>query len=182
MKYTIRLLSTKPCKDVLLENMSQIQLKARDNARTPFPWANAAHGGFTNCSEPWMRANPDYETCNAATQVGDSDSVYHYWKALLALRHEFKDAFLFGIFRLIDEENELVFAYEKRALRNRVIVVLNWSCNTVKWVPPPQTRSAFESSVLLLNNYSRGNINMEDSSIMLAPWEAFIVYEEIGVL
>lgn len=177
-----RLLSTTPCKDVLLENMSQIQLKARDNARTPFPWANAAHGGFTNSSEPWMRANPDYEACNAATQVGNSDSVYNYWKALLALRQEFKDVFLFGVFRLIDEENKLVFAYEKRALRNKAIVVLNWSCETVKWTPPPQIRSAIENSVLLLNNYSRKNITVRDSSITLAPWEAFILYEEISVL
>ena len=129
-----------------------------------------------------MRANPDYETCNAATQVSDSDSVYHYWRALLALRQEFKDVFLFGVFRLIDEENELVFAYEKVALRNRAIVVLNWSCETVKWTPPPHIRSAFENSVLLLNNYSRGKVITQNFSITLAPWEAIVLYEEISVL
>jgi glycosidase len=129
-----------------------------------------------------MRANPDYKVCNADTQTKDPNSVYHYWSELISLRHKYKDVFVFGSFRLIDEENPSVFAYEKKSFRNRAIVVLNWSCEPIKWLVPGQIQGTVESSVLLLSNYSKDKIIMVDSCIPLSPWEAFIIHDETSVL
>jgi glycosidase len=129
-----------------------------------------------------MRVNPDYHICNAAEQTQDPNSVYRYWCTLLSLRRKYQDVFVFGSFRLLDENNGEVFVYEKKALGSRAIVILNWCSDVTKWAVPAQVTKAFDNSVILLSNYSRKRILVEDCSIMLEPWEAFVVHEEISVL
>jgi oligo-1,6-glucosidase len=70
--------STKRNENSKLEHMSQIQLKARDNARTPVQWTSDPHAGFSTTA-PWMRVNEDYLTWNAAAQTSDPGSVFSYW-------------------------------------------------------------------------------------------------------
>jgi oligo-1,6-glucosidase len=65
--------------------MSAVYVKSRDNARTPVQWTAEAHGGFTT-GTPWIAANPNYRTINAAAATADPDSVFHYYRRLIALR------------------------------------------------------------------------------------------------
>ena len=178
-----RLLSTGPTSEILHQNRAQIQLKARDNARTPLQWDDSPHGGFTQPTvTPWMRANPDYAICNAANQIDDGDSVYHYWAQCLALRREYKDVLVYGTFRLIDEEHVAIFAYEKRLHGRRAVVVLNWSSGATEWYVPTNARPVIKHGTLLQSNYSRGRLGLVDGKLTLEPWEAVVVFEEGSLL
>ena len=58
----------------------------RDNARTPVQWDASRHAGFTT-GAPWIAVNPNANHINAAAQVDDPDSVYSFYRQVIALRH-----------------------------------------------------------------------------------------------
>ena len=58
---------------------------SRDNARTPFQWDASANAGFTT-GTPWLKVNRNYTKINLESQKNDPDSVYQYYRRLLALR------------------------------------------------------------------------------------------------
>jgi len=67
--------------------LSNIQHKARDNARTPMQWdGNPPSAGFSSSNDTWMRVNDDYKSWNVARQVGDSRGVHSFWKRALYTR------------------------------------------------------------------------------------------------
>ena len=66
--------------------MAALALKGRDNARTPMQWDAGPHAGFTT-GEPWLPANPNHAVINAAAAQADPSSVFHHYRALIALRH-----------------------------------------------------------------------------------------------
>lgn len=68
----------------------KVYAKARDNARNPVQWNSEANGGFST-GTPWMRVSPDYLECNVEAQVNDPNSLFSFWKTLLALRKEHED-------------------------------------------------------------------------------------------
>ena len=67
--------------------MAALALKGRDNARTPMQWDAGPHAGFTT-GEPWLPANPNHVEINAAAAQADPSSVFHHYRALIALRHD----------------------------------------------------------------------------------------------
>jgi len=89
-----------------------VHRKARDNARTPMPWNDSPNGGFTT-GEPWIMLNPDYPQINVEAAKKDPNSVFHFYKKLIALR---KDNLImpYGHIELVWPEDEEIFAYDKR--------------------------------------------------------------------
>ncbi|RIY24808.1 glucohydrolase, partial [Bifidobacteriaceae bacterium WP022] len=74
--------------------MDALAKRGRDNSRTPMQWNASKYAGFMpfnvtsqNNAEPWISVNPNYVDINAAEQMEDSDSVYAFYKYLIALRH-----------------------------------------------------------------------------------------------
>lgn len=173
------MLSSSPA--AIQETLAQIQLKARDHARTPVQWSSAPHGGFTTAAEPWMRANPDYQTCNAEAQIHDQGSVYNHWASLLAMRKKYKQLFVHGSFEIVDEENQAVFAYERVACESggaRALVILNWSEENAVWSVPSETRARFAHGRLVLGNCAREDVLLaEEGHLDLAPWEALVILD-----
>lgn len=66
------------------EIMSSIHERSRDNARTPMQWDDGENAGFTT-GTPWIRPNPNYKEINAKEQELAEDSVFHYYRQLIAL-------------------------------------------------------------------------------------------------
>lgn len=73
-----------------------------------------------------MKIHSDYPKWNAAAQVADPTSVYHFWRRLFDLRST-NLTLIYGSFAVIDFDNESVFAYVRTLKEDRVIVVLNFS-------------------------------------------------------
>lgn len=71
--------------------MAGIAARGRDNARTPMQWDGSAYAGFTApdaAVEPWISVNRNHTQINAAGEFDDPDSVYTFYKRLIAIRHE----------------------------------------------------------------------------------------------
>ena len=71
------------------EAMAAIHARSRDNARTPMQWDDTEFAGFSRTT-PWMRVNPNYGVINAKAALADKDSIFYYYKRLIALRHELR--------------------------------------------------------------------------------------------
>lgn len=69
------------------EMIKYLNLRSRDNARTPMQWDSNVNAGFSE-AKPWLSVNPNYTEINAEKAVGDPDSVFKYYKKLINLRKE----------------------------------------------------------------------------------------------
>ncbi|WP_459192143.1 glycoside hydrolase family 13 protein [Halosimplex sp. J119] len=87
-----------------------VEAMCRDNARTPMQWADDDHAGFTD-GEPWIDANPNYSEVNVERAREDPDSVYHYYRDLIALRD--RDVLVYGDFELLRPDHPSLFAYTR---------------------------------------------------------------------
>jgi len=97
---------------------------ARDNARTPMQWDAGENAGFTH-GTPWIPVNPNYREINAAAEIHDPDSVFSYYKKLIALRHQY-DIIVYGRFVPLLEDDPAVYAYARRLGKQELITACNW--------------------------------------------------------
>ena len=97
---------------------------SRDNARTPMQWSHEKEAGFTT-GKPWLKVNPNYKQINAASQVNDPDSVFSFYRRLVALRKEY-DVFVDGAFELLYEDDPDIFAYTRTTPEETLTVLCNF--------------------------------------------------------
>jgi oligo-1,6-glucosidase len=67
------------------EALARVNRFSRDNARTPFHWDSSENAGFTT-GTPWLMVNPNYPRINLAEQQSRPDSLFYFYKKLIALR------------------------------------------------------------------------------------------------
>lgn len=146
--------------------MESIYKSGRDNARTPMQWNSEPYGGFSKV-QPWIAVNENYREINAAAQVNDDNSIFSHYKKLVALRRS-SDTIVYGDFRLVKEEDDDFFAYERRYNGETILVV----CNTT-----PDNKefeySGAAGSELLIGSY--GGADISGGSIKLRPYESVIL-------
>ncbi|WP_396613910.1 alpha-glucosidase (plasmid) [Haloferax sp. S1W] len=111
-----------------------IEYIGRDNARTPMQWSDAPHAGFTD-GEPWLDCNTNYEAVNVEHARATKDSVWHYYRDLIDLRHE-HDVLVYGSFDLLLPEDPAIFAYTRTLGDERGLVVLNFEAGPVEFTVP----------------------------------------------
>ena len=104
--------------------MASLRAKSRDNARTPMQWDDSENAGFTT-GTPWLKVNPNYKQINAASQVNDPDSVFSFYRRLVALRKEY-DVFVDGAFELLYEDDPDIFAYTRTTPEETLTVLCNF--------------------------------------------------------
>ncbi|SDL77287.1 oligo-1,6-glucosidase [Arthrobacter sp. ov407] len=83
----------------------------RDNARTPVQWDASRHAGFTT-GAPWIAVNPNANHINAAAQVDDPDSVYSFYRKVIALRHA-EQVVSHGNFTMLLPDDPHVYAFTR---------------------------------------------------------------------
>ena len=143
--------------------MASIHARSRDNARTLMQWTAGENAGFTD-GNPWMPVNPNYTWINAEAALADSNSVFHHYRKLISLRKTY-DVFCSGTFTLLCPEDERIFAYTRDTDKEHMLVVCNFTGQTLDFDAPERSRGA----EMLLNNY-------EEESPHLRPYEAVILY------
>lgn len=130
-------------------------------------WDTSAHAGFTDGPKPWMRVNDNYTEINASSQVADPNSVYNTWRQVLEKRKLLKDVFVYGDFTLLDESNEKVFAYVRRAANGQSgLVVANFSGDNVAW------EWAGNAVEIILSPAGKTTADVNSGKIDLKPYEA----------
>lgn len=111
-----------------------IRAKSRDNARTPMQWDDTMEAGFTK-GKPWIEVNPNYKTINVKAELDDSNSVFYYYQKLINLRRKsiWSDIIVYGIYELLEKDDENIFAYTRKLGDRKILVVCNVSANKVKF-------------------------------------------------
>jgi oligo-1,6-glucosidase len=148
--------------------LTQIQLKGRDNARTPMQWDASPHAGFTT-GTPWIRVNPNYTQINVAAQLEDNDSIFCYYQRLLALRKTHPE-FVYGAYDLLLPDDPDLYVYTRTLNDCRLLTILNFGANMPTFVLPADVRYA--QAELLISNYAVADGDQEPQRISLRPYEA----------
>lgn len=147
--------------------MRSLHAKSRDNARTPMQWSGEENAGFTE-GTPWIKINPNYIEINAALQVEDEDSVFGCYRKLIRFRKEYP-VFVDGVFRMLLEEDEELFAYTRENEDSRLLVICNFHGRTVSC----PLEEPYGDMKLLISNYQDA-----DQTMVLRPYEARMYLQE----
>lgn len=124
--------------------------RARDNARTPMQWdKNQSHYGFTEAT-PWLKVNDN--GIDAQTSP-----ILPAYKALIALRKQYKDDFVYADIVFDDYNGDNIIAYRRGDCK----IILNFSDEEKTYHLP--------KGKILFNNYDA----YEDNK--LKSWQAMII-------
>ena len=146
-----------------------IIFKSRDNARTPVQWDDSPQAGFT-AGTPWIAVNPNYTTINAKAETADFNSVFHYYKKLIALRKE-NPIMVYGKYEALMEDNEQLFVYTRTMDNEKLLVVCSFCDHETKFTIPAE----FVGTSCLISNIE----NVYDKAEMtLRPYEAFVLQKK----
>jgi len=102
-----------------------MQLKSRDNSRTPMQWNSSANAGFSN-GKPWIMVNPNYREINAEEQIARADSVFKFYQKLIQLRKTM-DIITYGSFELLLPDDKDLFVYTRSYNGEKLLVVCNFA-------------------------------------------------------
>jgi oligo-1,6-glucosidase len=143
--------------------LTVLRARSRDNARTPMQWDSSAQAGFTT-GTPWLAVNPNHKEINAAAAVADPDSVYHFYRRLIALRHD-EPAVVYGDFTMLLPDDERLYAYTRRHGATELLVIGNFTGESV----PVEMPDAGAWQELVLSNAPA------PEGWVLEPWQ-LVVY------
>lgn len=145
--------------------MGYIKAVGRDNARTPMQWDASDNGGFTS-GTPWLQVNKNYKTINADAQVNDPDSVFAYYKKLIALRHT-NEVMVNGVYDVLIPDHPQIYAYT-RTLGDKQLLVLCNDSDTNVAIPAELQERIHAAKNILIQNYK----DTDEST--LRPYEAVV--------
>ncbi|MGY4762715.1 glycoside hydrolase family 13 protein [Paenibacillus caseinilyticus] len=151
------------------ELLRAVHAKGRDNARTPFQWAASPNGGFT-AGTPWLAVNPNCHEINAEEARRNPDSIFHYYKKLIALRKQ-HDIMVYGEFISILDEHEQIYAYLRKLGEERWLILLNFAGESAVFELPGSVEGS--GGELIIGNY--GDAESQAASVRqvdLRPYEA----------
>lgn len=151
------------------ESMKLLRVYSRDNARTPVQWSDAENAGFST-HKPWMIVNPNYKEINLAKQKDDSNSVYAFYKKMIALYKDpaYHETLTFGRFEPYARETKNLIAYFRKGEGQTLLVLANFQ-NEPQAVVLPET-----AGDVILNNYAGVDLD-DDGRITLGGYQAVII-------
>lgn len=135
----------------------------RDNARTPMQWNGQKNAGFSN-GEPWLMLNPNYPQINVENSLKDENSIYHFYKKIIALKKE-TPALCYGEFVPLVTGGNLM-AFVRTFGNEEYTIILNLSKKRIK-------NPLFLRGPVIVTNYE-GADNYEGKA-MLEPFEGAVI-------
>lgn len=140
--------------------LANANIIARDHGRTPMQWDTTDNAGFTT-GKPWLKINPNYPEINAAQALADPDSIFHYYRHLIALRKQ-HPALTYGKNEDVLPDHPQIWAYTRSLDQDAFLIVVNFG----------KTAQAFDLDVsgytLQLSNLPEGETGI------LRPYESRI--------
>lgn len=97
------------------EAMEFVNMRSRDNARTPFHWDDSEYAGFSNHT-PWLNMMENAKQINVKQQLGKSNSVFEFYKRMIAFRQQgaYRDCLIYGSIEPIETQSKDIIAYRRR--------------------------------------------------------------------
>ncbi len=128
--------------------LKEAWVTSRDNSRTPMQWNSNKNAGFT-CGKPWIGVNENYKTINVEVEERDENSVLNFYKKLIRLKKS-NEALIYGVYDLILEEDENIFAYTRTLNNHKFLIMANLTEEKAKYI---YEKEKLNSKDLILNNY-----------------------------
>ncbi|HAT4340168.1 TPA: alpha-glucosidase [Clostridium perfringens] len=128
--------------------LKEAWVTSRDNSRTPMQWNSNKNAGFT-CGKPWIGVNENYKTINVEVEERDENSVLNFYKKLIRLKKS-NEALIYGVYDLILEEDENIFAYTRTLNNHKFLIMANLTGENAKYM---YGKEKLNSKDLILNNY-----------------------------
>lgn len=150
------------------EAIARINLETREHSRTPMQWSDAPYAGFSG-SEPWFAVNPNYRQINYASQKNDPDSLYAYYKKMIALRKSeaFQELFIYGSITPMYASESGIIGYERSLGSRSVVIVINTRSEAAVLSLPGKIKR------VLLSNYS--NVTLPDDALRLERFQVLVL-------
>lgn len=151
------------------ESMKLLRVYSRDNARTPVQWSDEENAGFST-HEPWMIVNPNYREINLAKQKDDRNSVYAFYKQMIALYKDpaYHETLTFGRFEPYMRETKNLIAYYRRGEGQTLLVLANFQ-NEPQTVMLPEA-----ADNVILNNCASVDVD-DNGRIILGGYQAVMI-------
>ena len=143
-----------------------ITFRSRDNARTPVQWDDSDHAGFT-AGTPWIAVNPNYKEINAKAETKDPNSVFHYYKKLIALRKE-NPIMVYGRYEPMLEDSEELFVFTRTLDDKKLLVVCNFTDQETDFAIPEEFAGGSCLIANMEDDYSKAEMTVK-------PYEAFVL-------
>ncbi|AHM64124.1 oligo-1,6-glucosidase [Paenibacillus polymyxa] len=149
--------------------MAAIWRKSRDNARTPMQWNAGPAAGFTD-GEPWMKINDNYTHINAEAERNNPNSIFHYYRKLIALRKQ-HEVIVYGEYKLLLPLDTELYVFARMLGQERLLVILNFFDRDPVFHWPDGEEFPIAKAELLLSNYEP--VKGENLyALKLRPYEA----------
>lgn len=151
------------------ESMKLLRVYSRDNARTPVQWSDEENAGFST-HKPWMIVNPNYKEINLAKQKDDRNSVYAFYKKMIALYKDpaYHETLTFGRFEPYMRETKNLIAYYRKGEGQTLLVLANFQ-NEPQTVMLPEA-----ADNVILNNCASVDVD-DNGRITLGGYQAVII-------
>lgn len=130
------------------EALEILAARSRDNSRTPMQWNKEKYGGFSE-EEPWLPVSAGFrEEITVEAQRGDEDSIFAFYKKLIAMRKGYP-VIAEGEICFMETGTDMAFAYQ-RTLGDQKIAVF---CNLGREEQKIKIDKAWSGCKALLGNY-----------------------------
>ena len=143
----------------------------RDGARSPLPWSDCAHAGFSQ-SDPWCPLIEDWRMTNVTGLAKDSASMLSLYRNLLTLRKQ-HPALRTGSYHAMLASGDILL-YRRQHHDNSVLVALNLGSL------PESIEMANLAGTTLLSTYCDRGGEKWQGQIDLRPHEGLVVLKREG--
>jgi glycosidase len=133
-------------------------------------WSDENQAGFTTGNKSWLPINPNYSDVNVNSELKDPNSVFNFYRQLLAIRKGNEDL-IYGDYKDLAPDNKNVFAFTRTRKNNEYLVVLNMSGQKM----PFEIDSKFKNYKLIISNQQVENKTIHSTKLDLEPWEALLI-------
>lgn len=114
--------------------------KGRDGCRTPIPWTDGEHGGFST-ARPWLPVPGEHRSRSVAVQEADRRSVLHFYREALAFRRA-SQSLQRGDLSFVETDDDFL-AFVRSHGREQLLCLYNFSREPRDWPLPPDFVTAF---------------------------------------
>ncbi len=146
------------------EALRYVQIRSRDNARTPMQWTRGKNAGFTT-GTPWLPVHEDYAATCVEAEAADEDSVLSYYRALVRLREEgaLADVLQGGGYEelAVLADSEAIYAFTRSLGGKKTLTLVNFT----------NEEAPFDAGLLAGAKKVFGNYDGEEHGV-LRPAEA----------
>lgn len=151
------------------EALNFVNLRSRDNSRTPFPWTKEKYGGFST-HKPWIGMTEEYPSVNAEEQIGKEGSIYEFYKEMITFRQSgpYKDCLIYGKICPV-ESSENVIAYKRYTEDETIYCWFNFGNEeSVEELEPKNLKQIWSNGK---------TAQIENHKLRLQPFQALLLKE-----